>query len=226
MGFPCRKVYEKNNNLLVVFCCSLSNAQTPMVDNNSHIIKHKYYWINFNDSARQANYVFYKLYKTHLTTTQVVRKNSFTKDPLCINSMSPIEYKGKKLFEKGHLFNFEDNAWDNTCTASKECFYMTNIGVQYSNFNRGLWKELENYERTLTIQNDSIYSTTGLVFDKITAFAVPFYFFKIIYYFKENKWQNECYLMQNKIYSIRQNIQDFKTTQQNIIYLLKGKLKY
>ena len=208
------------------FCCSLSNAQTPMVDNNSHIIKHKYYWINFNDSARQANYVFYKLYKTHLTTTQVVRKNSFTKDPLCINSMSPIEYKGKKGFDRGHLFNFEDNAWDNTCTASKECFYMTNIGVQYSNFNRGLWKELENYERVIATEEDSCYSTTGMIFDKITDFTISTYFYKIIFFYKEGKWQNECYLMENKNYLSGEKIDDFKINLDSIIRLNKGILKY
>ena len=94
------------------------------------------------------------------------------------------------------------------------------------NFNRGLWKELENYERVIATEEDSCYSTTGMIFDKITDFTISTYFYKIIFFYKEGKWQNECYLMENKNYLSGEKIDDFKINLDSIIRLNKGILKY
>jgi DNA/RNA endonuclease G (NUC1) len=134
---------KKLTLLIITLCISLlSYTQIPKFSKQSKIINHTYYWVNFNDSAREPNYVFYKLYKTNLKKPKLPRKSLFKVDPLCPNSMNPDEYAGyDNMYDRGHLFNYDNNAWDKT--TAKECFYMTNIAVQISNFNRDYGRNLK-----------------------------------------------------------------------------------
>lgn len=202
-----------------------SKAQEPILNKQNHIIKHKYYWINMNDSLNQPNYVFYKIYKSNLIKPKLKRVNIFKLDPSNL-TISSIFYHNSCKYDRGHLFNFENNAWD--LIAIKECFYMTNICPQDPKLNRGVWKSIEEYERKLTLQYDSIYSTTGVIFEgyKCSGLNIPTYFYKILFYYVgDGIWQSQCFLCLNQK-PISKKALDYSVQLDEILIKTEEILKY
>ena len=81
---------------------------------------------------------------------------------------------------------------------------MSNMSPQNPSFNRGGWKKLENYVRSVVLENDSVYVYTGGVLkpglktigdNKV---SVPNFYFKVIYVFKNGKMEKLCFVMPNK----------------------------
>jgi endonuclease G len=71
-------------------------------------------------------------------------------------------------------------------TAMAESFYYSNMSPQTPNFNRGIWKKLEELVRTWAIENNSIYIATGPVLTNNlqsigpNKVSVPKYYYKVI----------------------------------------------
>lgn len=73
-----------------------------------------------------------------------------------------------------------------------ECFYFSNMFPQTHKLNAGVWKTLEEQERNMAAQDDSIYvwigsyGTNGTIGkDKV---VVPKYCWKVIYDYKTQEW--------------------------------------
>lgn len=108
----------------------------------------------------------------------------FIPDPyVTTGSARDIDYKGSG-YDRGHLAPAADMAWSITTMA--ESFYFSNMSPQAPQFNRGIWKKLEELVRTWAIENESIYIVTGPILDNHLKrigpdqVAVPEYYYKVI----------------------------------------------
>ena len=93
------------------------------------------------------------------------------------------DYK-RSGYDRGHNMDALDNACD--LTGEKESFYYSNMCPQTPRLNRGIWKSLETYCRSLSMEYDSLLIwcgsavTTGRTIGPDDV-AVPDYCWKIIY---------------------------------------------
>lgn len=153
------------------------------------ILKHTYI-VSYDPFYKIPNYTAYILTSKHVQNDTVKRTNNFMPDPLLNKKLAigPIEYL-KSGYDKGHMAPADDMAYSKT--GMLESFFMTNMCPQKPDFNRGIWKSLENYTREIALQYDSICIITGpiIVKDMPTIgnhVGVPSHFFKVIYIYKLN----------------------------------------
>ena len=168
------------------------------IDSNNQIIVHMGYTLSYNETYEQANWVTYMLCGSDLDSATAIRKDNFRVDTMVITGTADISDYRYSGYDRGHLSPASNYIEDQT--KMDESFYMSNISPQNPSFNRGIWKTLENYERSLAIEKDTIYVITGGILkgdlktigdNKV---AVPEYFFKIIY----DRSFILCFLMKNE----------------------------
>jgi len=190
--------------ILITILLSLSSyAQIPQkIDSNNQIIEHNGYVLSYNETCEQANWVFYRLTREDLVGDKIRRTGSFKSDTLIgTGSAHPNDYKYSG-YDRGHLKPSADEPLDRV--QMKETYYMSNVSPQNPSFNRGMWKRLESYTRTIAIFSDSTYIVTGgILSDTLntvnsTDICIPKYYFKVIYKFLDGKTTTYCYLMPNK----------------------------
>ena len=98
-------------------------------------------------------------------------------------------------YDKGHLANAEDFAYD--CTLDSLTFMYYNCFPQTPELNRGIWKKLETKIRNES-RSDSLIIICGGLYNenKIGSIAVPDTCWKVIYHLREKTF-SECYLFTN-----------------------------
>jgi endonuclease G len=131
-------------------------------------------------------------------------------------SIGPSEYN-KSGFDKGHMSPAEDMAYSSE--SMLECFYMTNMCPQLPNFNRGIWKALENYVREIALEYDSICVITGPVLSKdMKTFGnnigIPKTYFKVIYIYKLHT--AIAFYLDNVETKNHSNIRNYQTTVEEV----------
>jgi endonuclease G len=146
---------------------------------------HRYYTLSYNRSCKEANWVYYVLTDSMVLNKGQERTNRFSIDKMVAGgSAKPSDYT-KSGFDRGHLCPAADMGFN--ATAMEESFLMSNVTPQVSDFNRGVWKELETAVRDWAIREHRLIVVTGPVFkdnkgtigkDKV---VVPGYFFKILF---------------------------------------------
>lgn len=167
--------------LLVVFGL---NAQK-----NSLTVKHKRYETTFDTVLKYPVLVSWKLKKEMLScSTRYSRPSRYYPDPLLkkyTNLNSSYTYSG---FDRGHNYNAYDASCDSI--ALYESFYYSNMSPQHPSINRGDWKELEDFTRSLAIKYDSVKVWCGSWGNQkiIGTVAVPTDCWKVIYIYKTNEW--------------------------------------
>jgi endonuclease G len=132
-----------------------------------------------------------------ICTKKIKRKNNFAPDPDFLEATNlDKDYKGSH-YDRGHNMSAEDNSCNNE--GMNECFYFSNMFPQIHSLNGGVWKKLENQERTEAKQYGKIKVFIGSLGeikkigkDKV---VVPGYCWKIIYIESENIY--ECYIFPN-----------------------------
>lgn len=175
--------------LALLFLTSLCYSQIldypQKIDSNNQIVVHTAYTLSYNETYEQANWVKYMLCGSDLDSTTAKRKNNFKQDTMIHTGTAEISDYRYSGYDRGHLSpaaNFVESQIE-----MNESFYFSNIAPQHPSFNRGIWKRLENYERKLAIEKDTIYVITGGVLtDSLKTIgdnevAVPEYFYKIMY---------------------------------------------
>jgi endonuclease G len=135
------------------------------------------------------------------------------------------DYKGSG-FDRGHICPAGD------CTYSKEAledtFYLSNMCPQVPNFNRGKWKELEQYVRSLLTEYMSLEVISGHLYvahsepngKRVVSYqvigendvAVPTHFFKIVRS-KDKTW---AWILPNESIDKDVPLEDFEVTVQKI----------
>lgn len=168
------------------------------------IIEHTYYSLSYNEQHEQAEWVAYFLSKERLSIPWVDRYDLFEPDPL-INSGSatPDDYRNSG-YDRGHLVAAADMAFNDQ--AMKETFYMSNISPQAKNFNKGIWKELEELSRDWAKKNDFLYVVSGPVLSKPikgsigkNEVSVPSAFFRVLLDLQEPQVKSIGFILPNEV---------------------------
>jgi endonuclease G, mitochondrial len=147
-----------------------------VICNAQIIVKTSIYKANFSNILHEPRYVSYTLYKGGGECDRA--KFHFKNDQDNLECATDEEYKGTP-YDKGHLANAEDFAFD--CTKDELTFRYYNCLPQTANLNRGLWKTNETQIRKWS-QTQKLYIICGGYFKskKIGNSAVPAYCWKIV----------------------------------------------
>jgi endonuclease G len=182
---------------------SFSQSLPRQISLDDQITKYNGFTVSYNNSHEQANWVYYTITPEDLTCeTKINRKNKFYEDyRLKGHSAYLSDYKGSG-YDRGHLKSSADESCDQE--QNDETFVMSNMSPQHPSFNRGAWKKLETYVRSLAMENDSVsVFTGGVLTDNLKTIgenkvSVPEYFYKVIYTYKNGKVDVLCYNLPNK----------------------------
>ena len=144
------------------------------------------YALGYSEQYEQPLWVTYKLTADEVNSKQARRSGDFRADPdIPTKSADPDDYK-RSFFDRGHLAPAADMSF--SLQAMSESFYMSNMSPQRPEFNRGIWKTLEENVRHFASGCGAGYVVTGPVFEKnlpcITIgknkVAVPDKYYKVI----------------------------------------------
>ncbi|MBP5366697.1 MAG: DNA/RNA non-specific endonuclease [Bacteroidales bacterium] len=178
-----------------------TKVRQPQAVGNNQIIEHKAYKLSYNEQYEQADWVFYLLTKARVNG-EVPRTGDFCEDPYVKTQTALKSDYSNSNYDRGHLCPSADVRDD--LDAQIETFYMSNMSPQVPDFNRGIWKDLEEQTRRWVQKHDSIYIVTGPVLKgrltrigTQTRVSVPRYFYKILYS-PRDKGHMIAYLMPNK----------------------------
>lgn len=135
------------------------------------------YCVDFDSVAHIPKLVYYKIIEDSLGS---YGRYDFGEDPNVSGDVDPSEYSYSG-YDRGHLF---PAASSNSYESASESFYMTNMAPQLPEFNRGVWKSLESWERS--VSDSVLYVIDGCIYDcksdKINdKIVIPDKFFKVLY---------------------------------------------
>ena len=109
------------------------------------VILNPYFALSYSETHEQAEWVAYELTAERLDMPWVKRSDNFLPDPKITRaSASPTDYRNSG-YDRGHLVPAADMAFSEEAMAAT--FLMSNISPQSSNFNKGIWRELEELTR-------------------------------------------------------------------------------
>ncbi|MCU0411049.1 MAG: DNA/RNA non-specific endonuclease [Bacteroidetes bacterium] len=168
---------------------------------DSMLVRHRHYALSYRPRHGQAEWVAYWLADTMLAPG-AERRDRFRSDPSVPGgSARPSDYRGTG-FDKGHLCPAADMSWDSL--AMEETFYMSNMSPQSPAFNRGIWKELEEFVRSAVRGGVSVFVITGPVLadtlrfiGRRTRVSIPAAFYKIIYRSADSTHRAAAFLLAN-----------------------------
>ena len=176
------------------------------------IIRHRYYALCYDEIHEQPAWVAYKLeYKE--TQGDADREDDVFKpdEQVSTGSALPTDYAGTG-YDRGHLAPAADFRFSEQAMA--ETFYMSNMSPQTPDFNRGIWKELEQQVRRWIKKDKTLYIVSGGILKsglkrigKRTRISVPNYFYKIILDLQEPEIKAIAFLMKNE--GSQQPLQNF-----------------
>ena len=134
------------------------------------------YKANFNNTFREPTYVSYFLYKGGGDCNR--DKFKFINDEPSLLCAEDEDYAGS-IYDKGHLVNAEDFAFD--CVKDELTFRYYNCLPQTTNLNRGIWKTVETKVRKWS-QSEKLYIICGGFFGskKVGKISVPSYCWKVV----------------------------------------------
>ncbi len=165
------------------------------------LVRHQYYWLSYQESFEQAEWVAYVLLDTHLTDHR--RKRPFFREDPLLSSRSAAwtNYKGTG-YDRGHLCPAGDRKFSGT--AYEETFLTSNISPQDKRFNAGIWNRLEIQVRAWCRSYGEVYVVTGGVLKNglpvigEEAIAVPEMYYKIVARGKQQDLKILAFLVPNR----------------------------
>lgn len=166
------------------------------------LVKHRYYALSYNEKYEQPDFVVYLLTTDMLNPNSTVqRSNDFRPDPLIETRSAGLDDYRSSGFDRGHLCPAGDMSF--SMDAMSESFYMSNMSPQVPSFNRGIWKKLETWVRSVAFRKDSLIVYTGPVLnigvDTVIGsnrVGVPKKYFKAIYSLRERR--GIAFLLENE----------------------------
>lgn len=176
-------IYEDSLPIKKITPQTISDLNIPRTPYKYPIIRHSAYNLQYNILEKFPIWLSYDLSKIQLEGN-ISRTSAFKSDPkISVKTNFDKDYKGSG-FDRGHMVPAADMKWSEI--AMTESFYYSNIMPQYPNFNRGVWKKLEEKVRDWVLENDKIMINVGPViqpFDKTIGqnkIIVPSAFYKVI----------------------------------------------
>lgn len=159
----------------------------------------------------------------HLTVAAMTgpakRKDNFRPDPQvfpqCQASLADYATVGK-THDRGHMAPAGNNTQNDQIMS--ESFFLSNMVAQVANNNRGIWKQLETWERDWASKGGDFYIVSGGIFDPghpVTGngLGIPTRLYKII--FEKNSGQAMAYLMPNAPLPVA-DLPKYQTTLQEV----------
>lgn len=154
------------------------------------VLHYSEFSLSYNEMHEQADWVAYQLTKTELEVARDRCDCFASDDSIATGSASPNDYSSSG-FDRGHLAPSSTTKISEQ--ANRESFLMTNMSPQLPGFNRGgfIWERLEEWEKQMAEEHDTLYVVTGPVFvnnlghigsNEVT---IPGYFYKVILRFDE-----------------------------------------
>jgi endonuclease G len=141
----------------------------------------------------------------HLTVASMTgpakRKDNFRPDPAvtpeCQATLADYATVGK-THDRGHMAPAGNNTQNDAIMS--ESFFLSNMVAQVANNNRGIWKQLETWERDWASKGGDFYIISGGIFDQghpVTGngLGIPTRLYKVIHEKTSN--QTMAYLMPN-----------------------------
>lgn len=123
------------------------------------ILNREGYALGYIDYHEQPSWVIYHMTDVEAKTKAASRDDNFREDPeITTGSATLADYRGSG-FDRGHLAPAADMAF--SVKTMDESFYLSNMSPQRSEFNRGIWKDLESQVRNFAISEGDIYVVTG-----------------------------------------------------------------
>ena len=140
----------------------------------------------YRETYEDAEWVAYTLTKDELNAV-TDRSNKFKADTkISTGSAIPGDYT-KSGYDRGHLAPAADLEW--SVASMEDSFLMSNMTPQAPDFNRGIWKTLEEQVRTWAGKFGEVTVVTGPILEKAAneyktigknEVAVPEYFYKAL----------------------------------------------
>lgn len=183
---------QSDNNELAQLEYKHSNSlELPSYIEEATVMKKHGFTIGFSKKYKHAYWVAYKL-DCRETMGDVPRSNYFREDQILGKYSPNTDDYYASGYDKGHLLPAGDNKSDSL--SMHDSFLMSNVSPQIPEFNRGIWKKLEEQIRDWACQYDSLYIITGAVLDpELTRLgkskvAIPDYYYKsILLYNKQHQ---------------------------------------
>ncbi len=177
----------------------LSGLELPKCDGRN-LIRHAGFCLEYNENHEQAKWVAYQLTASE-TVKRFRRSDNFRTDPeVRTGSASDADYR-RSGYDRGHLAPAADMGWSSQTMS--ESFYYSNMSPQVPEFNRGIWKRLEEQVRNWAVELDTIYVVTGPVLSGnmsvigLNKVTVPNYYYKAVLYLHGNDSRMIGFIMPN-----------------------------
>ena len=161
-------------------------------------IYHAAYTVAYSPEWQQARWVAYSLTQDKLMKVVTREAGRFKPDPAVRNPTVNNDDYRHSGYDKGHLAPAGDMV--GSSQAMRESYYFSNISPQLPNFNRGIWKKLEERVRRIAMSGDEVYVATGPYFHQgdrghigYPPIAVPTHFYKALLVRHGNEWQAVAY---------------------------------
>jgi endonuclease G len=159
----------------------------------------------------------------HLTIASMTgpakRKDNFRPDPQvheqCRATLADYATVGR-THDRGHMAPAGNNTQNDQVMS--ESFFLSNMVAQVANNNRGIWKQLETWERDWASKGGDFYIVSGGIFDPghpVTGngLGIPTRLYKLIY--ERNSGQTMAYLMPNAALPVA-DLPKYQTTVQAV----------
>ena len=165
-----------NNRLFLQLLIGAASLLFALQVSAQSIVNRGIYTVNFSNTLREPLWVRYKLYRGGGDCSRAGFRFKNDIDSLQTATATDYAHSG---YDKGHLANAEDFAFD--CTSDELTFRYYNCLPQTPNLNRGIWKTNEEKVRAWS-QSDSLLIVCGGSFGtkKIGRIAVPDYCWKVV----------------------------------------------
>lgn len=160
---------------VLLFCNSVFSQYCPK---GKYKVPYRQFTVDWDTINRIPHFVYYKVEKSKLGG---FGRYNFGTDPKLLNPSYSGEYSGSR-YDIGHLF---PAASANSTKACSDSFWLTNMAPMLPEYNRGIWKSLESFERYAS--DSIIYIVTGPIIDQAstkisgTNITVPTKYFKVMY---------------------------------------------
>jgi len=143
--------------------------RNPINQKNEFLIIQRHFIVNYDADLNTATWVAYRLTAEHVDENQpgyVKRLDCFRDFPsdLYADTTPPTcDDYDKDSFDRGHIANSNDMRRSRIANANS--FFLTNMAPQYPNFNRKIWRTLEDQANKWAALKSNIYIISGAVFD-------------------------------------------------------------
>jgi endonuclease G, mitochondrial len=172
-------------------------------NNQAQLVRHEGYTLEYRTDYKSPEWVAYPLLAYEITGDADRDGTSFKPDPTVDGGTAlPSDYT-RSGYDRGHLAPAGDFKFSQQMMT--ETFFMSNITPQAPQFNRGIWKALEEQVRAWAFRDGGLYVVTGPVLrpgletiGHQNEVAVSEYCYKVLLYCRKPNIRMIGFLLKNE----------------------------